>query len=499
MTNSETINALNDLYIIHRHKYLKQVKGKTYTMTSGKYSNNNKTGGKFKTKPLTDSLINEHLLGKATYGVFANNKTKFMIFDFDFADDFNLCKWYFYKVRHALIEMGIAEQYIYSVFSGSKGLHLTLYFDSPIYVTSAQAIYLRALEIAYLENMSNKIEFRPTSSQGVKLPLGLHFKTSKKSCFVNNLNVDKHLSNDTILHVNKISIDTINSVLDIVPSKYDLMNDEEIEQAAATELYANVKELDIYNIGHDEEYTVSYYNDLYTNGLKVRGTRHNVTLRLAIFLKCYYQIEKEEVFNLLHDWLGMQDKQIYTSTFEEALKDTRRIVDDVFEKNYILQIKKTDIPISINELRTILTARNINDKHFTHNQKLVLFALLIHSKRYADRNSRIFYMTYSQMTNATDVKSRKSLKNAITQFEEIGLITIHRSNEGQIGTYIKLANKYEVLFGDECMNEKDKIEDNLIYDIGLFTLLINKHFQQSELKSILPRRQFEYYRMNNIG
>ena len=487
--------AINDLYIIQRYKYLKQVKGNTYTITAGKYINT-KDGRKFKNKPLNDSLINRHLLGKESYGVFATHQTKFMLFDFDFADNFTLCKWYYYNVREALIEIGIAEQYIYAIFSGSKGLHLTIYFQEPISVKYAQDIYKRALQVADVQDMSKQIEFRPSNKQAVKLPLGLHFKTKKKSCFVNNIDVDDPLPDDTILNVNKIPIETIHSILDIEPSQYDKMNDDEIKQVAQNELYANVNELDIYKLGQDKEFTVSYYNDLYTNGLKARSTRHNTTLILAMFFKSYYKLERDEVFNILKEWLTKQDKSLYTSTIDEALKDTRQIVEDVFNKNYTLSIKQTDIHISVDELRTILTARNTNNKHFTHKQRLVLFALLVHSKRYTDDCQRIFYMSYQQMTKATGITNRRILQGIINQFEQVGLITVHRRNKTQEGTHLKLPNQYEVLFVDEQANACDEIDNSLIYDSGLFTVLINKHFTQSDLKKMLPRRQFEHYKVS---
>lgn len=454
-----------------------------------------KDGRQFKEPPLNDSLINRHLLGKVSYGVFATYQTKFIIFDFDFEESFDLCKWYYYQIRDALIQMGIDERYIYTVFSGGKGLHLTLYFDSPIPNYRAKLIYTNALQVAELSHMNKQIEFRPTSTQGVKLPLGKHYKTGNKSCYVDNLNVDEVLPDETILNIHKIPRDVIDRVLDIEPSDYECMNDEEIKQAAQNELYDNVKSLDIYQLGKDESYTASYYNDLYSNGLKARGTRHKATLMLAMYLKCYYEMERDDVHSALKEWLNKQDKGLYTSTYEEALTDTIRIVNDVFDKNYTLTFAQTDIHISVDELRTILTARQLNNKHFTPKQKLVLFALLLHSKRFTNENNKVFYMTYAQMTNVTGITNRRSLLVMINQFNDAGLIAIHRRNAKQGGTHLKLPNQYEILFANSSNNTKfETINSNLIYDEQTFQLMISKLFDKSDLKSLnLPRRQFEHF------
>lgn len=491
--NLNVTQAINDLYIMQRKKYLMQVK-KTITITANK-TITNKNGGQFKPPPLNDSLINEHLLGKASYGVFSTYQTKFIVFDFDFEDDFQLCKWYYYRVRYALLELGIAEQYIYAILSGGKGIHLTLYFDNPIPISNAKLIYSNALQVANLQEMSSQIEYRPTNKQGVKLPLGKHYKTGKKTCFVNTLNVDEVLPDETILNIHKIPIHVIDKILDIEPSLYDSMDDEQIQQVAQSELYDNMNELDIYKLGQDEQYTASYYNDLYTNGLKARNTRHKITLILAIYFKSYYEMSRDEVFNRLKEWLDRQDKTLYSSSYEVAVADTSQIVKDVFDKDYSLTIQQTDIHISVNELRVILTARSMNNKYFTSKQKLVLFALLLHSKRYTNENNKIFYMTYEQMTNVTGVTNRRSLQPIINQFEDAGLITIHRRNTKQEGTHLKRANQYEVLFSnDEKDNLYETIDSSLIYDRGLLKLLVSKYFTQSDIKELkLPRRQLEYF------
>lgn len=163
--NDTTIQKLNELYITTRKKYIKQ-KGSNYS-TFNKYENSSAL-------TLSDWMLQLHLDGSETYGVFnGNTVNKFITFDVDYADDQPMAKWATRKLIDVLeSEFNIRSNYIHVSFSGNKGYHVDLFFDEPIKADDAFAFYQRVISVADLP--SNKVEYRPSYTQAVKLPLGIH-------------------------------------------------------------------------------------------------------------------------------------------------------------------------------------------------------------------------------------------------------------------------------------------------------------------------------------
>lgn len=500
MTQTGIIEALNDLYINRRNLYLKQTQGSTYTLTAGKRMQSKK-GGTFKIRPLVDSMLADHLRGKATYGVFSTHETKFILFDFDFKDDFDSCKWYYYKVYTALVELGIDDKYIYTTFSGGKGLHVTLYMDEPMKVVDAERFYLRVLEAAELSHMTGNIEYRPKATQGVKLPLGLHYKTGKRVCFVENMNVENELPAETILSVNKIPLEALYDVLQTVEDDYTTLTDERVIERSEVEILPNVKPLEVYGLGTDSEFTIDYYNELLVNGLKAKGSRHKATFQLILFLKTHYGLDETDTTARILQWLHDQDTSLYDTPLDEAIQDTLEMVDYIYTHDSKLTATVKELIVTVDELRTILTAKRADGKNFTQKQKTVMFALLMHAKRYTSEGNRTFYMTYDQITEVTGFAKRDAISKLITDLEEQGYIAVHRRGEAQSGTYRKLPNMYEVLFMAKENTEAFRIatSENLgISRVTTFTGntlkdLISEHFTAKQLRQMLPRKQAEYF------
>lgn len=495
MVQTDIINALNDLYINRRNRYLKQVNGQTYTVTAGKRMKSKK-GNTFKVRPLVDSMLADHLKGKASYGVFSTHETKFILFDFDFKDDFNACKQHYYKVYFALNELGIKDDWIYTTFSGGKGLHITLYMDEPIKVVDAERFYKTVLERAELSDMARNIEYRPKATQGVKLPLGRHYKTGKQVCFVENMNVENELPPETILTVNKTPLKAIYSTLETLNDDCSALTDEQVVECTQTEILPNIKPLKVYELNSDADFTADYYNELLVNGLKAKGTRHKVTYRLILFLKTHYGFDEEETRYHILQWLEKQDTSYYDTPLDDAIAETLEMVEHIYLNNQSLTIAKKELILTIDELRTILTATKSDGKHFTLKQKTVLFALLMHAKRYTSDNNGTFYMTYDQITAVTGYAKRKGIYELLNEFEKYGYIAIHSRNERIEGTCKKSPNIYEVLFmakekatTAEC-SDVLKVSD---YDGTTFMRLVNEHFESSQLRRLLPRRQAEHF------
>jgi hypothetical protein len=519
----QVVQALNSLYVLHRYKYVEQ-------LPSGKY--NTHTVHKDKKFPLmlVDSLIENHVNGKNTYGVFADvhGYTPFMFFDFDFKDNWTECKWYYYRVRQALIECGIPAENIHVTDSGNKGLHLELFFTAPVHYKTAQQLYYYALHVAELTEMADKIEFRPTDKQGAKMPLGINQVTKRKCLFLSPDNVENVLPIEYAYNVAKLDTALLNSVLERLVDTYGsveqykpkskratvttpakrkkVLDEQEVIEKATEQFISRTKALNIYGVGEDEEVTADYYNNLLQNGIRVKGSRDNDTFMLAIYLKSYYGMSLKDVKDTLTEWILKQPQSMYDTPHDQVVAKTVEKVEKVFKYDYALTFAQRELTISVAELQTILTAKKADGKNFTPKQKTVLFAMLMHSKRYATTEGT-FYMTYDQLTQATGISNRRILKQTIDMLTEVGLVAVHRGNAKQEGTFKKLPNIYEVLFAEAKGVENENTATNSVEDgtsstatnngistvtditAEAFTTLVNEHFTPKQLRKLLPKEQ----------
>lgn len=484
------MQALNDLYIAKRHTYISAdyKKQKWFTVI---YDENKPKS--YVNRKLWDGMVLEHLEGKAHYGVVIQPYTKFMTFDFDFDGDWALCKFVHGELTAFLNKIGVPYNCQYTFFSGSKGVHLTLYFTKLIPFKMLQAFYnyvMREAGLNLYKTGSNKVEFRPS----VKMPLGYHHKTRNKCVMLNTLNIDEQLPDSEILNVNKIVTGVF---LDEIATKVITANakhEEEIHQRSATEFVTKLNAVKSYAYGDE------YYESTLANGLVDFGMRHNTTRSLAMYLngKGY---TLEETHATLKNWLE-QFEHTYSTPLEEALIDLDSIVEWVYVKNATLSSKEFVLNTTTEELETMLTAEMANGRPFTAKRKLLLFALLVHGKRFKGK----FYMTYAQMTEATGIKDRKSLKQAIDEFEKAGLVTVHRRNARVKGRLKSLPNVYEVMFmaKENTATSVEEVAPSNTTDNGTaytFTgctpntlgTLVQQAFTAKEIRKLVPRDQVKEF------
>lgn len=147
-------------------------------------------------KKLGDYYIAQHLKDKITIGVIPLNlrlqSAKLMCFDFDFYVSLNEPS-FVVKLISPLHEAGLNDHQIHVEFSGKKGWHLWIFFQEFIPLREVLPWANLIVQFSKLPELEKfvpgifKIELRPESESGrcVKLPLGIHQETRKKSIFVN--------------------------------------------------------------------------------------------------------------------------------------------------------------------------------------------------------------------------------------------------------------------------------------------------------------------------
>lgn len=483
---NQVITKINDLYILSRYKYL-------LLNTEGKYITLNKKDNS-KVILLNDSFIKSHLNGKLTYGVFAGiSITKFICFDVDFVD-LNIAKWVVYKIYNALIEIGISEEYIYTSFSGNKGYHVEIFFDKPLSNTEAKRLFDIVMIKEKLHTIEGgKVEYRPTDTQGVKIPLGKNFKSKRKNrCWY--VDYSKGLTpirkKDYILNVKQFNVLDVEN---IISREMDMFYYSEEEKKDISEIRKEiesvVKPLKIYyeNVGEIE--TLESINKIYNEGLNMQGTRHNSIFKLGKFFR-YQGYTEEETVILIKDWMSEQDTRYYQTSWDKSMEDIEETTKYIFEKEISLTLKIDKLEITDSEIKQIVNLKNMN-------QMLLTYCMLLHSKRYSVKNGQ-FYMTYKQMSETSRL-SEKTVRTLINKLEEKEVIEIVERNRRKIGKDGKLKetkckpNIYSMNLNIEvgsentyCIKENQNNNSNSTFKECIFYF-----FEKKELKDMLPRRQFE--------
>lgn len=521
------VKAINDLYILQRFKYIQwnHKKGTYDTITY--YIDN--LYGKSNGPMLTDSIVKKHIDGITTIGVYARymkgvEDSKFITFDVDIGQkdktdkqekkhNIEKAKWVTYKVVHRMQNIGIDEDFINVSFSGGKGYHIEIFFDEPIEVTLLKKFHKYVLNQEGLKGLEKdkdliinevnygKVEFRPNYKQGVKLPLGINFnnKVDKNNyCYFCDYSKGLRRIKDP-LHITKIKkMDNILFRL-ILDKIFDI---EEVETSVKNiESYIEIKEahnpLPQYNQNVDEKITIEAIQELIETGLTRTGTRWKALINIAKYYK-HLEASREDCKEWITEWMNQQDKNCYTTKWSNVLKDIDNIIEYIYTHEFNLVGGVKTVKVTYDEIKEVLKAKSKNDK-------LVLYSMLIHSKRYA-KKSGIFYFPYSLMMRATDL-TKVTLIKIVTKLEEDGFIKIVSRNKSIEHKHIKEPNKYKITLKIVVNNEEDIEEKSFEFNEGdnyieSFNNCIINNFENKEIKLLCGRRHYEelmkYKNRNNI-
>ncbi len=167
--------------------------------------------------PMTDCHIAEHLGGGATYGVYniipIENTCYHTIIDLDTKEPTVALSIY-----NAILLIGMSSEQVLVEFSGNKGYHFWLGFEKALPASKAKRLGQAILELSV---HNDKVEVFPKQATVekngygnlVKLPMGIHRKSGKRSYFVDS---DLNPISDWVGHlqnVKKISEDRLDEIL----------------------------------------------------------------------------------------------------------------------------------------------------------------------------------------------------------------------------------------------------------------------------------------------
>lgn len=460
----DVIDRLFDYYIIQHRHYLLQFPGGHYrTITGG-------------INPLRRYHLEYHLEGKSTVGTFAGQYfTKLITFDVDF-EDASLAKWITYKLAATLDAAGIAT-YLIS-FSGSKGYHLDICLTDAVAVKDARRFFDFIVAGAELTGVQGgQVEYRPSGSQGVKLPLGYHQKTGAYCGFC-TVEDGLRVIGPEESHAYFFTAEKTEAalVLDAIAGGDGLYSER--DAADMEEAIGRHRPLESYD--QSESYTLSRAADRYNTGLTGPGQRHKSFLLLARLFN-HNGVDRAEARAAISEWFAWQDPKYYDSSPDFCAKDLAECVDYVYDRDLTLAAEQRDITVTFSEVDEIM--RKCPQK----SQKALAYAILVHSKRWATEPGGTFYMTYAQMASASGLGERTA-KRLIDSLAAAGVIEIKRRDQRKKGTHKKKPNVYCVLLRCD--------EDSGVYEVteGADLATCIKHFYgRDELRRILPRRQYQSF------
>lgn len=206
-----------------------------------------------------------------------------------------------------------------------------------------------------------------------------------------------------------------------------------------------------------------YGIDSFTYEIQEECSEDIINERESYWIEFYNSRDRFHGYNI--DYGGTKD------VFSEEHK-----INISIRRKGMYEIDATNIDITYLEILEVL-------KQKTKNEKLLLYAMLINSKRYSDDNG-VFYMSYKEMSRKTGIKSKNTLIKIINQFNNSGIINIVSRNTIQ-------TNSYKINYSiDDDNKEKfivNKEENNYL---NSFVKCLFKFYNRKELKKMLNERYY---------
>lgn len=236
--------------------------------------------GKYKTMyiPVTKSLIEQMIISNGSMGCYQqgyrSQYIKWVCIDFDCKNKDNpdldkLERTLVSKLINVLEKNNI---HYLKEFSGRRGIHIWILFDSTITKGDGYSIIcslLRMANLEYLEDIEFGIDRFPQTPKStgnivgkqVKLPLSCHKAGGRSYFFINNLKKTEDLFSDVFFE-HQLSIlqnYKLNKLSDVV----NVLGIKEQNPPSPTKLYTPIKVYDDINIGYDEVISILSETKIY--------------------------------------------------------------------------------------------------------------------------------------------------------------------------------------------------------------------------------------------
>lgn len=395
------------LYVSYRQRYVMMVNGALFIP---KRKNSSPI-------PLSNSIICKHLNRRFAVGVFAGMySSKFICFDVDDGS-----KETVRKLIGLIADFGIPEEYVYVSSSGGKGYHVEVFFDALVYTEKLRIFYDCVVYTGRLN--AQKVEFRPTHKQAIKLPLSVHAKTGNVCWYVNPRTFEPYESMDYVMEIKQFSADKFNELVDKCGLRKPIVTTEEddliAEQLPGAPKVRELTEQERQILDGSSEYP----------DITQPGQRHTIMRAIAVHNRSA-GMTLEESTDALLKWWAAQDRSLTTTSDEEGIKDIHETVAWTFSPHFIFRRTVKKLTITNDILRVVLSAKTKSERKF-------LFLLACFSSVYGRMS-----MSYERIAKYTDCTSM-TIRRLIDKLVEAGYITVVKSKcTVSEGTFSRTPNTY---------------------------------------------------------
>ena len=365
MINEALVKRFSDLYVTYRGRFVIARDGGMFIPHFSKTQNPMK---------LLNSNIAAHLNHEYAIAIFAGpSSSKFVCFDVDLFD-----KEMVRTVIEGLTEYGFPKDKIYLSFSGGKGFHVEMFFEEPVFTDDLKKLYRTICAMKKLD--TRKVEFRPTFSQSIKLPLSKHHK-SGRICY--------YVDPDTFMPIKDPEF---------------IFTIQQLPREFVTDLIRKTPEPEVKKHEASESVSVpiQIINGQYPT-LQEAGTRHCLMLSIAVYERIKGK-SQEEIENLLIQWVDEQNPDYINSTRREILYDASSIAAWVCSGKFVVPQKA--VTLNDADIKVIL------DQKFRLRRR-VLFLLIAFAKRFGvPKISHERISRYTGGSVAGVIKALTTLKNS---------------------------------------------------------------------------------------
>ena len=429
----EVADRFVELYVSYRQRYVMMINGAIFIPKK-------KDSGPIK---LSNSTICKHLHKKFAIGIFAGAySSKFVCFDVDDGDQ-NTVR----RIIALCEKFGIPREYIFVSSSGGKGYHVEVFFDTLVYTEKLRIFYDWVILKGGLN--AQKVEFRPTASQAIKLPLSRHAKTGNICWYLDRETLAPIECNDYVLEIEQFSAETFNSLVDQCGLRKPVLSGNEDDVFAAMDpLRPKVREL-------TEEERAIFEGVSSHPDISQPGQRHALTRAIAIHNRRIGLTQEESEQDLI-SWWNTQDKTITTTTDKEAIADIRDLVRWTFSDGFIGPHRIKRMEITKDMLRATLSMKSKTEKKF-------MFLLCCYSSAYGRMN-----MGYERIAKYIGC-SAITVRGIVSQLSGEGWIRVVPSRAAfSEGKYIRKPNTYyvsnEAFSATRDLDVSFCFEDPIVYE-----------------------------------
>lgn len=429
----EVADRFVELYVSYRQRYVMMINGALFIPKT-------KNSGPLK---LSNSTICKHLHKKFAIGIFAGAySSKFICFDVDDGDQGTVR-----KIISLAAKFGIPEDFVYVSSSGGKGYHVEVFFDTLVYTEKLRVFYDWVILTGRLN--PQKVEFRPTASQAIKLPLSRHAKTGNICWYLERDTFVPIERDNYVLEIKQFSAEDFNALVDQCGLRKPVLSGTEDDLIAAMDPNRpKVREL-------TEEERMVYEGVSSHPDITQAGQRHALTRAIAIHNRRVGMTLEESEKDLIA-WWNLQDRSITSTPDKEAIADIHDLVRWTFSDNFIIPHRVKKLEITKDMLRATLSMKSKTEKKF-------MFLLCCYCGVYGRMN-----MSYERIAKYLNC-SAITVRGIVSQLSEEDFIRVVQSKSTLVdGKYVKKPNTYyvgkEVFAATKDLDVEFCFEDPLVYE-----------------------------------